>query len=95
VSGGIHVCITGESRSITYFQYQIRWFAVKRPSTNTDSNASIGPILSTGLGMTYQVSLTGYTGGYSGQNCNAIRNSAFQLDWNPGIQYTVSTQKSW
>ena len=95
VSGGIHVCITGESRSLTYFQYQIRWFAVKRPSTNTGSNASIGPILSTGLGMTYQVSSTGYTGGYSGQNCNAIRNSAFQLDWNPGIQYTVSTQKSW
>jgi hypothetical protein len=96
VSGGIHVCITGESRSLTYFQYQIRWFAVKRPSTNTGSNASIGPILSTGLGMTYQPSSTGYSGGYGGgQNCNANRNNTWQSGWTPAIQYTVSTQKSW
>ena len=99
----ISVCITNPSEVLPYIIGQIRWFAVKRPSTNTGSNLGIGPRFTNDSGERLGMNSistsrpTGYNGGYTyDEGCGITSNFTINnVNWNPAIQYTISTQKSW
>ena len=99
----ISVCITNPSEVLPYIIGQIRWFAVKRPSTNTGSNLGIGPRFTNDSGERLGMNSisTSRPTGYNGDNtydegCGITSNFTINnVNWNPAIQYTISTQKSW
>jgi hypothetical protein len=92
--GGTSICLTGNSASLSWTTYTVKYFAVKKPTTNCGSNTFLGRLSSSG-----SVPAAGKSTGLSryiqtaSAACGTICTN--QLGWSPCLQVITTTSKQW
>jgi hypothetical protein len=85
-------CLTGNSASLSWTAYEVKYFAVKRPTVNCGSNTFLGRISVSGT-VTAAGKSTG-SARYSQTNpgsCGALMSSP--ISWSPALQVIATTTK--
>ncbi len=92
--GGTSICLTGNSASLTWSTYTVKYFAVKKPTTHCGSNTFLGRLSTSG-----NVPAAGKSTGSSQYNqtvsaaCGTTCTNP--LPWSPCLQVITTTSKQW
>jgi hypothetical protein len=91
---GASICLTGNSASLSWTAYSVKYFAVKQPTTHCGSNTFLGRLSRSG-----SVSAAGKTGGSSryvqtpSAACGTVMTT--NIARTPALQVIATTNKQW
>jgi hypothetical protein len=91
---GASTCLTGNSASLSWSAYTVKYFAVKQPTTHCGSNTFLGRLSRSG-----SVSAAGKSTGSSRYNqtpsaaCGTVMSAS--ISWSPCLQVIATTTKQW